>query len=549
MTTPDPSPNTPNAERTFPTITNPATSRQPRKRRLGIWLMLGALFTAILLSAGGYFAYTHFFAISVTWGTSTAGFSSQDQQQIGGAIQSSLAGAPTGHTFTIIDAQRELGWVILSLNEQASTSAAPIATEPMFFAAHQTGTSWDVWSAGSTNFCAELQSLPTTLLDDFDKHYFLGCYPSLAATTPLYAPVMDGMAGAAARQFATAALVSHESLTSGSFHLPVQPGVSVYVSQGNNDLLHDHNDKTGERYAFDFTVGQQNFTITAAQGGRVIGASDRSNIQCDQLDHESAPEFTQLNRCWAYANFVLIADTDGTTAQLYMHLLPGSLLVHAGDTVTQGQPIARAGTTGWSTGVHLHFQVEPVPTPQADPATGWWFRSTLPVAFDDPAVLAKDPDGVPLEGQPFTEGGSPSVQATPTPSPTSTLTPIPPTNTPTPVPPTNTPGSTIIPGGLWISPGDGQTITDTIHFAAQAYPTHPDDPAIAYVNFTLESNGSWQIACAVQSYQASGDVFSCDVSLSSLGIATGQIKVSFDVYDLAGNVNHAPNGVHTLTYV
>jgi hypothetical protein len=209
----------------------------------------------------------------------------------------------------------------------------------------------------------------------------------------------------------------------GPFHLPVVPGVSVYVYQGNNDLLHDHNDKFGQRYAFDFTVGQQNFTITAAQGGQVIGENDQSDIQCDQLNHESAPHVTDLQHCWAHANFVLIADNDGTTAQLYMHLLPGSVLVHDGDTVTQGQPIAKAGTTGWSTGIHLHFQVEPAPTPQSDPYTGWWWRPTVPVTFDDPAVLAHDSDGIPKEGKTYTEGGSTGVSATPTPTTIASATP------------------------------------------------------------------------------------------------------------------------------
>src|SRR6266487_3427222 len=42
----------------------------------------------------------------------------------------------------------------------------------------------------------------------------------------------------------------------------------------------------------------------------------------------------------------------------------------------------------------------------------------------------------------------------------------------------------IKPGGAWISPG-GKTIGDVIPFAAYAYPTHPGDPEIDYVNFTI----------------------------------------------------------------
>jgi len=42
---------------------------------------------------------------------------------------------------------------------------------------------------------------------------------------------------------------------------------------------------------------------------------------------------------------------------LYGHLFPNSAKVKTGDTVTKGQIIAGVGTTGYSTGNHLHYQV------------------------------------------------------------------------------------------------------------------------------------------------------------------------------------------------
>jgi len=111
------------------------------------------------------------------------------------------------------------------------------------------------------------------------------------------------------------------------------------------------------------------------------------------------------------------------------------------------------------------------------------------------------------------------------------------------------PTSSIRPGGVWLSPSDNQMVTDTIHFSANAYPTHPGDPGILYVYFTVGFQGSWQNACVVTFMQAQGDTYSCDVKLSNLNISGGQFQVSFDVYDLKGNENFSPQGIHTLIYL
>ena len=66
-------------------------------------------------------------------------------------------------------------------------------------------------------------------------------------------------------------------------------------------------------------------------------------------------------------------------------------------------------------------------------------------------------------------------------------------NPPTPV--SSPSPSIVLPGGMWAdpSPKNGETVSDVIHFAAQAYPTHSGDPAFAHVNFTLGSQGTWKV--------------------------------------------------------
>ena len=76
--------------------------------------------------------------------------------------------------------------------------------------------------------------------------------------------------------------------------------------------------------------------IYAARGGQVI----------------MSEYGTEVN--WSYGNFVVIDHGDGTTT-LYAHM--SSRAVSEGDMVTQGQTIGYVGTTGSSTGNHLHLEV------------------------------------------------------------------------------------------------------------------------------------------------------------------------------------------------
>ena len=57
---------------------------------------------------------------------------------------------------------------------------------------------------------------------------------------------------------------------------------------------------------------------------------------------------------YSAGNYIMI-DHGGGVSTVYMHC--SELLAQAGDEVSQGQVIARVGSTGYSTGPHLHFGI------------------------------------------------------------------------------------------------------------------------------------------------------------------------------------------------
>jgi murein DD-endopeptidase MepM/ murein hydrolase activator NlpD len=118
--------------------------------------------------------------------------------------------------------------------------------------------------------------------------------------------------------------------------------------------------------------------ILAARAGTVTMVKDDSNIAGFNITYASD------------ANYVVIDHGDGTQA-LYLHIMKGGALVHIGEQVVQGQPIALSGDTGWTSGPHLHFVVE-----QA--SNTHHLTQSIPISFRD----VNDWGGVPQPGRWYT---------------------------------------------------------------------------------------------------------------------------------------------------
>lgn len=87
--------------------------------------------------------------------------------------------------------------------------------------------------------------------------------------------------------------------------------------------------------------------IVAADSGVVVST-------CNSCTHNYS-KYSSCGCGGGYGNYVTIAHNDGTYSTLYGHC--SSVIVTPGQSVTKGQTIAYVGTTGYSTGNHLHFEV------------------------------------------------------------------------------------------------------------------------------------------------------------------------------------------------
>jgi murein DD-endopeptidase MepM/ murein hydrolase activator NlpD len=114
----------------------------------------------------------------------------------------------------------------------------------------------------------------------------------------------------------------------------------------------------------------------------VLRIKEDSNISCDNMS------------CAGDANYVQIDQGDGTRAH-YLHLKQNGALVNVGDKVCKGQPIGLTGSTGWTSGPHLHLEVSDI------------FGESLPIVFDE----LPDPSA-PVAGPTYTSSNAAPASCT-----------------------------------------------------------------------------------------------------------------------------------------
>lgn len=150
------------------------------------------------------------------------------------------------------------------------------------------------------------------------------------------------------------------------YRAPFTCNESHTCSNGNHTSSHDGKDE----YAYDFAM-PVGTTLRAMRAGQVLRTRMVSTPGDGCYDGGGSS-------CANYANTVEVRHSDGTVA-LYMHL--SSIGVAKGEDVAQGAVVGKSGNSGWSTGPHLHTQL------QED--CGIWWCQSIPFKFvEDTSVSA-----------------------------------------------------------------------------------------------------------------------------------------------------------------
>lgn len=127
------------------------------------------------------------------------------------------------------------------------------------------------------------------------------------------------------------------------YRLPYRDGSTFRIGQspGGPITTHTHPDS---QFAVDIPM-PEGTPVLAARSGTVI------YTEANQVYGAQVPDMLDK------ANEVRIQHIDGTVA-VYAHLAHGGVYAYAGQRVEAGQQIGLAGSTGYSSGPHLHFAVQ-----------------------------------------------------------------------------------------------------------------------------------------------------------------------------------------------
>ena len=150
--------------------------------------------------------------------------------------------------------------------------------------------------------------------------------------------------------------------------LPFEGKWTVFNGGVGKGLSHSW-DIVAQRYAYDFIImddAGKSFDGDAKKlqsyycyGKNVLSPADGVvvKVSSKQVDSRVNGEKVYCDGWDIRGNFVVIKHAEKEYS-VVAHLIPGSISVRKGDTVKQGQAIAKCGNSGNTTEPHLHFQLQ-----------------------------------------------------------------------------------------------------------------------------------------------------------------------------------------------
>jgi Peptidase family M23 len=187
-----------------------------------------------------------------------------------------------------------------------------------------------------------------------NRFNFFAIMPLIAALMACGQTVPGGM-GIDPNEQPNASLRAQAS--NATYYLPWTSGRRFQVTQGYSGG-YSH----GGSYALDFGLFQGD-EVRSARAGEVISVIS-GKVNCFNTGCPSGDG--------GFGNYVQVYHNDDTNT-LYAHL--SSSAVTVGQRVNQGQLLGFAGSTGYSTAAHLHFQ--------ANNGRSWTYASTFPARFKE----------------------------------------------------------------------------------------------------------------------------------------------------------------------
>lgn len=120
------------------------------------------------------------------------------------------------------------------------------------------------------------------------------------------------------------------------YDLPFEKKNRFMIFQGYNGIFSHQNQS-----ALDFVM-PEGTTVLASREGIVVKVEESNSKSCPEKE------------CGQFNNLVLVYHSDGSFAE-YTHLRKDGAKVSLGDRLKKGDVVGYSGSTGWTSGPHLHF--------------------------------------------------------------------------------------------------------------------------------------------------------------------------------------------------